>query len=47
MLYGEYFNGVAEVIKTNAIVADAQAELWRFYILKTLDVSLASCKITR
>lgn len=46
MFYGENQDGIAEIVESHAIVADAEAELWRLNILKALDIAFAGGEIT-
>jgi hypothetical protein len=43
MFYGEYFDGVAEIVKADAVIADPETELRRFNILESLNVAF-SCR---
>jgi hypothetical protein len=42
MFDGKYEDGVSEIVKAEAIVANAQAQFGRLYILETPYVALAS-----
>lgn len=46
VLYGEDFDGIAEVMEAEAIVADAEPELWRVDVLEALYVAFAGGKET-
>ena len=46
MLDGENEDGIAELVEADAIVANAEAELGRFDILKAFQIAFASGEIT-
>lgn len=46
VFHGEDHDGIAEIVKANAIVADAEAELGRLAVLEALDVAFAVGEIT-
>jgi hypothetical protein len=46
MLEGENEDGIAEIVEADAIVANAEAELGRFDILKAFHIAFASGEIT-
>ena len=39
VLDGENLDAIAVIVEANPVIADAQAKLWRFDILKTFDVA--------
>lgn len=46
MFYGEDHDGVTEIVEADAVIADAEAELWRFDVLESLDIAFAGGEIT-
>ena len=42
MLHGENLDGVPEVVKADAVVADTEAKLGRFDVLEPLHIAFAS-----
>ncbi len=47
MFYRDDKDGIAEIVKANAVVATAEAELRRLDILDALNIAFASGEITR
>jgi hypothetical protein len=46
VLHGEDHDGIAEIMKADAVVADAEAELGRLDALEALDIAFAVGEIT-
>ena len=46
VFYGEDKDGIAEIVEAYAVVADAEAELWRLNVLEVLDIAYAGGEIT-
>jgi hypothetical protein len=46
VFYGEDQDGIAEIVEAHAVVADAEAELWRLNVLEVLDIAYAGGEIT-
>ena len=45
VFYRDDEDGIAEIVKADAVVAAAKAELWRIDILKVLDIACAGGEI--
>ncbi len=41
VLYGEGFDGIAQVMEADAIVSDAEPKLWRVDVLEALYIAFA------
>jgi len=46
VFYGEDQDGVSEIMEADAVVADAEAELWRLDVLEALDIAFVGGEIT-
>jgi len=46
VFYGEDKDGIAEIVEAYAVVADAEAVLWRLNVLEVLDIAYAGGEIT-
>lgn len=46
VFYGEDQDGISEIVEADAVVADAEAELWWFDVLESLDIAFAGGEIT-
>jgi|HubBroStandDraft_4_1064222.scaffolds.fasta_scaffold03042_5 hypothetical protein len=46
VFYGEHQDGITEIMKADAVVADAETQLGRLDILESLDIAFARGEIT-
>lgn len=46
VFYGEDQDGISEIVEADAVVADAETELWRLDVLEALDIAFAGGEIT-
>jgi hypothetical protein len=44
VFYGEDQDGVSEIVKADAVVAGAEAELWRLDVLESFDIAFAGAR---
>jgi hypothetical protein len=46
VFYGEHQDGITEIMKADAVVADTETQFGRFDILEALDIAFARGEIT-